>query len=229
MCLLSVSDANYRAIFVILNDIESHGLIQFNSEYCDEEFFKNFLEFEKDFSNSFHNVVSRLNSPQNNQEMTVFAIYSEMSFIMSHLDVMNKFLKIIINPTKLKGGFDENTVLHQMITKICNKMQYSEKLKNSIRGLFLLSFRNAILTQQYRIYQNNDLVIYPNNETLKKHFSIKDLTDYSLQVMTMLEAMVDWSNGRKKSIDNSASAIYSLVNDMKKQVELLDKKLDRLY
>ena len=93
----------------------------------------------------------------------------------------------------LKGGFDENTALHQMITKICNKMQYSEKLKNSIRGLFLLNIRNAITTQQYRIYQNNDLVIYPKDETLKKHFSIKDLADYSIQVMSMLEAMIDWS------------------------------------
>ncbi len=224
-----MSDANYRAALVILNDIESHGLVQFNSEYCDEEFFKNFLEFEKSFSNSFHNVASRLGSTQNNQEIMMFAIYSAMSFIMSHLDVMNKFLKIIINPTKLKGGFDENTALHQMITKICNKMQYSEKLKNSIRGMFLLSFRNAILTQQYRIYQNDDLVIYPNDETLKKHFNIKDLTDYSLQVMTILEAMIDWSNGGKKSVDNSANALYSLVDNMKKQVELLDKKLDRLY
>lgn len=226
MCLLSVSDANYRATLVILNDIESHGLVQFNEQYCDEEFFKNFLEFEKDFSNSFHNIARSLGSQ--NQETMVFAIYSEMSFIMSHLDVINKFLKIIVNPAKLKGGFNENTSLYQMVTKICNKMQYSEKLKNSIRGMFLLGFRNAITTQQYRIYQNDDLVIFPNDENLKKHFSIKDLTDYSLQVISMLEAMIDWSNGGKKSVDNSTNALYSLVDDMKRQVELLDKKLDRL-
>lgn len=222
-----MSDANYRATLVILNDIESHGLVQFNEQYCDEEFFKNFLEFEKDFSNSFHNVAHSLGSQ--NHETMVFTIYSEMSFIMSHLDVINKFLKIVVNPAKLKGGFDENTSLYQMITKICNKMQYSEKLKNSIRGMFLLGFRNAITTQQYRIYQNDDLVIFPNDENLKKHFSIKDLTDYSLQVMSMLEAMIDWSNGEKKSTDNSTNALYSLVGDMKRQVELLDKKLDRLY
>lgn len=222
-----MSDANYRATLVILNDIESHGLVQFNEQYCDEEFFKNFLDFQKSFSNSFHNMARSLGSQ--NQETTVFAIYSEMSFIMSHLDVINKFLKIIINPAKLKGGFDENTSLYQMITRICNKMQYSEKLKNSIRGMFLLGFRNAITTQQYRIYSNDDLVIFPNDENLKKHFSIKDLTDYSLQVMGMFEAMIDWSNGGKKSADNSANALYSLVDDMKRQVELLDKKLDRLY
>lgn len=227
MCLLSVSDANYRATLVILNDIESHGLVQFNEQYCDEDFFKNFLDFEKYFSNSIHKLA--LDSSKSNHEMIIFTIYSELSFIISHLDVINKFLKIVVNPTMLKGGFDENTALHQMITKICNKMQYSEKLKNSIRGLFLLNLRNAIATQQYRIYQNDDLVIYPNDETLKKHFSIKDLADYSLQVMSMLEAMIDWSNGGKKSSDNSTNALYLLVDDMKRQVELLDKKLDRLY
>jgi len=225
-----VSDANYRATLVILNDVEAHGMVQFNKAYCDEDFFKNFLDFEKSFSNSIHKLVSKSNTFQeNNPEMTVFTIYSELSYIISHLDVINKFLKVVINPSMLKGGFDESTALHQMITKICNKMQYSEKLKKSIRGLFLVDFRNAISTQQYMIYKNDDLVIYPKDDALKKHFNIKDLADYSLQVMTMLEAMIDWSNGGKKSVDSSTNALYSLVNDMKKQVELLDKKLDRLY
>ena len=44
-------DPNYKAIFVILNDIESHELIQFNKEYLDEEYFENFIEFENAFSN----------------------------------------------------------------------------------------------------------------------------------------------------------------------------------
>lgn len=224
-----MSDANYRATLVILNDIESHGLVQFNPEYCDEDFFQNFLDFEQSFSNSIHKLASKLDVSQNNHEIIVFTIYSELSFIISHLDVINKFLKIVINPSMLKGGFDENTALHQMITKICNKMQYSEKLKKSIHGLFLMDFRNAISAQQYMIYKNDDFVIYPKDETLKKHFSIKDLTDYSLQVMVMLEAMIDWSNGGKKTTNNTSSALYSLVDDMKKQVEFLDKKLDRLY
>jgi len=225
-----MSDANYRATLVILNDIEAHGLIRFNKEYCNENFFKNFLDFENSFCNSIHKLVSKLDiSQENNREMVVFTIYSELSYIISHLDVVNKFLKIVINPSMLKGGFDENTMLHQMITKICNKMQYSEKLKKSIRGLFLVDFRNAISTQQYMIYKNDDLIIYPNDDKLKKHFSIKDLTDYSLQVMTILDAMIDWSNGGKKSSDISTNALYELVNGMKKQVEILDKKLDGLY
>jgi len=214
---------------VILNDIESRGLVQFNKESCDEDFFKNFLDFEQSFSNSIHKLTTKFDVSQNDDEIIVFTIYLELSFIISHLDVINRFLKIVINPSMLKGEFDENTTLHQIITKICNKMQYSEKLKKSIRGLFLVDFRNAIFTQQYMIYKNDDLVIYPNDAMLKKHFSIKDLTDHSLQVMTMLEAMIDWSNGGKKTTDNTTSALYELVYDMRKQVEILDKKLDRLY
>ncbi|NJN49982.1 MAG: hypothetical protein HC798_01160 [Polaribacter sp.] len=234
-----MSDANYRAILVILNDIEAHGLIQFNKEYCNEDFFKNFLEFEKSFSNSIRILAIKLNAFQeNNSEMVAFVIYSELSYILSHLDVINKFLKIVVNPKMLKGGFDENTALHQMITKICNKMQYSEKLKKSIRGLFLLEFKNAISTQQYLIYKNDDLLIYPKDDTLKKHFSIRDLTDYSLQVVAILDAMIDWSNGGKKTHnissdsitnDNTTNALYELVNDMKKQVEILDRRLNRLF
>ena len=230
-----MSDANYRATLVILNDVEKHGLVQFNKEYCDEDFFKNFLDFEKSFSNSIHKIVSKFDTFQeNNPEMVAFTIYCELSYIISHLDVINKFLKVVINPSMLKGGFDENMALHQMLTKICNKMQYSEKLKKSIRGLFLIDFKNAISTQQYLIYKNDDLLIYPKDDALKKHFSIKDLTDYSLQVMIIFDAMIDWSNGGKKTSDNTTSdsttnALYDLVHDMKKQVEILDKKLDRLY
>jgi len=222
-------DPNYKATFVILDDFESHGLVQFNKEYHDEEFFQNFIEFEKAFSNSIYELVSKLDTFQtNHDEMAVFIIFSELSYIDSHLEVIKKFLKIIINPTKLKGGFDENTTLNQMITKICNKMQYSEKLKNSIRGLFLVDFRNAIAHQQYLIYKNGDLVIYPKDTKMKKYLNIKDLTDNALQVMAILDAMLDWANGKGKSEDKKTEALDKVVKDLTKQVEALDKKLDRL-
>jgi hypothetical protein len=223
------NDPNYKATFVILDDFEAHGLVQFNKEYHDEEFFQNFIEFEKAFSNSIYELVSKLDTFQtNHDEMAVFLIFSELSYIDSHLEVIKKFLKIIINPTKLKGGFDENTTLNQMITKICNKMQYSEKLKNSIRGLFLVDFRNAIVSQQYLIYKNGDLVIYPKDTKMKKYLNIKDLTDNALQVMAILDAMLDWANGKGKSEDKKTEALDKVVKDLTKQVEALDKKLDRL-
>lgn len=219
---------NYKATFVILDDFEAHGLVQFNKEYHDEEFFKNFIEFEKAFSNSIHELVSKLDTFQTNyDQMVIFTIFSELSYINSHLEVIKKFLKIIINPTKIKGGFNENTTLDQLITKICNKMQYTEKLKNSIRGLFLVDFRNAITQQQYLIYKNGNLVIYPRDEKMKKYLNIKDLTDSALQVMAILDAMLDWSNGKEKSKDKTEE-LDKIVKDMINQVEVLGKKLDRL-
>ena len=145
-------DPNYNATFVILNNIESQGLVQFNKEYHDEEFFKNFIQFKRAFLHSISELVSKLDSFQTRQEETIiFIIYSELSFINSHLDVIKKFLKTIINPSKIKEGFDENTTLEDMLKRICNKMQYTEKLKNSIKGLFLENFSHAIINQQFLI------------------------------------------------------------------------------
>jgi len=88
-------DPNYKATFVILNDIESHGLIQFNKEYQDEEFLKNFIQFKRAFSHSISELVSKLDSFQTRQEETIiFTIYSELSFINSHLDVIMNLMKI---------------------------------------------------------------------------------------------------------------------------------------
>ena len=94
-------DPNYKATFTILKDIESQGLVQFNKEYLDEEFFKNFIKFRKSFSHSMSELISKLDTFETkNEELTNFIIYSELSFINSHLDAIKKFLKIIINPIK---------------------------------------------------------------------------------------------------------------------------------
>jgi hypothetical protein len=222
-------DPNYKATFVILNDIESHGLVQFNKEYHDEEFFKNFIQFKRAFSHSISELVSKLDSFQTRQEETViFTIYLELSFINSHLDVIKKFLKTIINPSKIKDGFDENTTLEEMLKRICNKMQYPEKLKNSIKGLFLENFRHAITHQQFLIQKNGQIIIYPKNENKKQILNIKDLADNALQVTEILDAMIDWSNGTIRKPDKKSKMLDEVVNDLTKQVQELDKKLDRL-
>ena len=82
---------------MILNDIESKGLVQFNKEYHDEEFFRNFIQFKKAFSHSMGELINKLDSFQTKQdEMNIFTTYSELSYINSHLDAIKKFLKIII-------------------------------------------------------------------------------------------------------------------------------------
>lgn len=214
---------------MILNDIESQGLIQFNKEYHDEEFFRNFIQFKKAFSHTIGELINKLDSFQTKQEeVNIFTMYSELSYINSHLDIIKKFLKITINPTKLEGGFGKNTTLEQMVKRICKKMNYSEKLQNSIQGLFLLNFRNAVTQQQYRIYKSGEIVIYPNERKMKKHLNVKDLADMSIQSSEILEAMLDWSNGKIKTGNVKQEILDEIVDDFTKQVKALDKKLNDL-
>ena len=155
---------------VILNDIESQGLVQFNKEYLDEGFFRNFIQFKKAFSHSMSELINKLDMFQTSQsEISIFMTYSELSYIRSHLELIKNFLKIIINPIKLDEGFGKDTTLEQMVNRICKKMNYSEKLQNSIKGLFLLDFANAITQQHYRIHKSGEIVIYPKNEKTIKH------------------------------------------------------------
>jgi hypothetical protein len=214
---------------MILNDIEAKGLVQFNKEYHDEEFFRNFIQFKKAFSHSMGELINKLDSFQTKQdEMNIFTTYSELSYINSHLDAIKKFLKIIINPIKLEEGFGKNTTLEQMVKRICKEMNYSEKMQNSIQGLFLLDFSNAITQQQYRINKAGEIVIYPNNKKIKRHLNIKDLADYSMQAAEILDAMLDWSNGKTRTVNKKPEILDEIVSDLTKQVQALDKKLDNL-
>ena len=221
-------DPNYKATFIILKDIESQGLVQFNKEYLDEEFFKNFIKFRKSFSHSMSELISKLDTFETkNEELTNFIIYSELSFINSHLDAIKKFFKIIINPIKLEEGFGKHTTLEQMIERICKKMNYNEKLQNSIRGLYLLDFREATTQQQFIIEKTGNLIINHKNEN-KIKLNIKDLADYSSQAMEILAAMFDWSNGKTTETEQKPDSLDGLVNDLTKQVQELDKKLEDL-
>ena len=221
-------DPNYKATVVILKDIESQGLVQFNKEYLDEEFFRNFVKFRRVFSHSMSELVSKLDTFETkNEELTNFIIYSELSYINSHLDAIKKFLKIVINPIKLEEGFGKYTTLEQMIQRICNKMNYNEKLQNSIRGLFLLDFREATTQQVFVIDKTGNLVIN-HKDKRKKELNLKDLADCSSQAMEILSAMFDWSNGKTQESEKKPDGLDNLVSDLTKQVQELDKKLDRL-
>ena len=221
-------DPNYKATVIILKDIEFQGLVQFNKEYLDETFFKNFIKFRKAFSHTMSELISKLDTFEtNNGELTNFIIYSELSFINSHLDAIKKFLKIIINPIKLEEGFGKYTTLEQMIERICKKMKYNEKLQKSISGLFLLDFRDATTQQQFTIEKTGNLIIYHKDER-QNELNIKDLADYSSQAMEILAAMFDWSNGKTLETEQKPDSLDGLVIDLTKQVQELDKKLKEL-
>lgn len=220
-------DPNYKATFVILNDIEAHELFKFNEEYVDEEFFKNFLDFQNAFPRFFSELVEMMDAFQTKRdEIVLVLIHFELYFIHYHLEAMKKFLKIIINPTQVKGSFNENIPLFQMVQKICNKMQYSENLKNSIKGLFLANFEAAVGTQQYLVSKNGNLTLYPGDETLRKNLNLNDLYDDSVQVRSIFNAMIDWSNGTPKPT-NKKNDVLDIVKGLVSQVEELDRKLDR--
>jgi len=106
-------------------------------------------------------------------------------------------------------------------------MQYSEKLKNSIRGLFLIDFKNAIDNQYFLIQKNGKLVIYPRDKKMKKYLNMEDLHDHPLQVIAILNVMIDWSNGAVTFVDERTTGLC-LVQDLVNQVKLLDDKLNKL-
>ncbi|MCV0430154.1 hypothetical protein [Nitrosopumilus sp.] len=219
-------EPNYRATLVILDDFEVNGLIQFNKEYADEGFFNNFIKFRRSFSHSINELISKLDTFETkNSEMMSFIIYSELSFINSHLEAIKKFLKIIINPTKVDEGLEKDTTLQQMIQKICKKLNYNQKLENSIKGLFLLDLKDAIMLEMFLI-ETDHLIIYPNNLKMKKQLDIKDLATHVSQATEILSAMLDWSNGKTKK--QKPDELDGIVRDLSKQVEELDKKLEKL-
>ena len=113
-----------------------------------------------------------------------------------------------------------------MIQRICKKMNYNEKLQKSIRGLFLLDFREATTQQEFVIDKTGNLVIY-HKDKRKKEMNLKDLADCSSQVMEILSAMFDWSNG-KNQVERNPDSLDNLVSDLTKQVQELDKKLDNI-
>ena len=62
---------------------------------------------------------------------------------------------------------------------------------------------------------------------LKKHLNLEDLYDYALQVVAIFDAMIDWSNG-SNTTEKSPTELDRIVDDFKKQVETLDRKLEKL-
>ena len=62
---------------------------------------------------------------------------------------------------------------------------------------------------------------------MKKQLNIKDLADMSIQSTEILEAMLDWSNGKTKTGNEKQESLDKIVEDFTKQGQELDKKLDK--
>ena len=104
-------------------------------------------------------------------------------------------------------------------------MQYSVRLKNSISGLFLVDFSDAIDHQHYTIHKNGTMEIYSKDQ-MKKEINLNDLYDYSLQVKSMFNAMLDWADNTEEP--KTKTILDDTVDSLIHQVKTLDEKLDRL-
>ncbi len=62
---------------------------------------------------------------------------------------------------------------------------------------------------------------------MKKYLNIEDLYDYYSQVIAILNAMIDWSNGQETSVDEKTQGL-DLVQDLINQAKLLDGTLNKL-
>ena len=94
--------------------------------------------------------------------------------------------------------------------------------------MFLADFADAVTYQQYLIFKNGNLVIYPKDENRQRQLSISDLYDDALQVRAIFDAMLDWADTTDKPAENKHQSIDSVVKNLIKQVNMLDKKLEDL-
>ena len=60
---------------------------------------------------------------------------------------------------------------------------------------------------------------------MKKQLNIKDLADNVIQATEILDAMLDWANGKTKKVNKKIEILDELVNDLTNQVQNLDKKI----
>jgi predicted site-specific integrase-resolvase len=72
------------------------------------------------------------------------------------------------------------------------------------------------------------MIIHPDNDKMKNILNIKDLADRTRQATEILEAMLDWSNGKIRTINEKPERLDEIVKDLTKQVQALDNKLDKL-
>ena len=208
-----------------MNTIDEKGLFQPNPEYMDKESLDNFTKFVNAFSNTYSELGKKATSFDTEfDEVMIFFIYSEVSFVITNLELVKKLLKYLVNPKLLKDGFDEDTTLGKMIYKICKKLEYSDTLWTATFNLFHVDFRNAIAHHHYLISKDG-ITIYPNNEEKKRDYSIEQLKDDTSNIQGILNGLGEFVNMKTAEINAIAEEKESKTEELIKQKEELDRKL----
>lgn len=218
-------ESSHKDTLHFMNTIDEEGLFHYNYEYIGKEFLNNFSKFTKAFGNTYSELGKKVTDFETeHDQVMIFFIYSEVSFVITNLELVKKLLKYLVNPTLLKDGFDEDTTLGQMVYKICKKLRYSDKLWDATFDLFHVDFRNAIAHQHYLISKDG-ITIYPNNEEKERDYSIEQLKEDSSNVQGVLEAIGEFMNEKSAGMDAIAEENERRTKELMKQKEELDKKL----
>ena len=178
------------------DSIFENGLYDYNKEYYDKEFDENFRKTIHSINVSFKDIEenTKLNL-STEEQMEIFKIITFVNFINMNLETVKKYLKMMIKKGNDGIKFDENTTLGQMIKRICDKIGYSGKTKESIFDLFCVDFRNAIAHQHYLVFKNG-ITIYPKESSKRKDFDQKSLGDLGMHVTGLYNAINKFGNNR---------------------------------
>jgi len=211
------------------NTIEERGLYEYNSEYYDTEFFVNFRDSMLAYRDSFAEVDTLEKfSIATKEQMEIFKIISFVNFINMNLEVVKKYLKVLIKNGNDGIEFDENTTLGQIIKKTCNKIDYSEELKNATFDLFCVDFRNAIAHQHYLISEK-EIVIYPKDDVKKKTYEVQDLVSLSYQVSGLYNTITEFADKKAEEKFRKLVKLRKQLVELKaptSEIEELDKDLE---
>lgn len=177
----------------LLETMDINDLVCWNRKFFNAEFFENYIKFEGDFESTFTQLGLdgiTLDTEKKRQRI-VFAIFTTFSYIVSHLEILNKFLRIV-TCQKPKLQFDENTTLPYMLDMICGKIGYNKKETKSIRDIFYTDFRNAISHHDYLISEEI-MTIFPADIKKKKTIDLDGLAQINDNVKGLLAGFKDFA------------------------------------
>jgi len=179
---------------LFLNTIKDANLLCWNKKFIDEEYYDNFVNFENDFEYVFTKIEDDGKNVDNEEEKRknlVFSIYVRYNYVVSHLEILNKLLKILVcQKPNLK--FNEGTTLPQMITMICEKIKCSKQTIKITKESFYTDFRNAIAHHSFLISEHG-ITIHPNDIKKKMTYDIFDLQELNVHVKGLLSGFNEFA------------------------------------
>jgi hypothetical protein len=192
-------DEGKKSSMVFLSDLKDDKMICWNRVSLEEEeFYANFLDFQKDFESVFTKIELESKSTTDKEKLrqnTVFMIYVRYNYVISHLEIINKLLKLMICK-KPKLEYKKQTTLPQLISMICDSLGHSENWSERTKETFHPKFKNAISHHVFLITEDG-ITIYPDDIKKKETYDIFALQELNAHVQGLLSGFVEFANGEK--------------------------------